>query len=247
MLPYKRRRRYRPTRWWHWLCVALGIAVVAPVFLAEVFAFLPVPLTPLMVIRLFEGESLHKTWVPLSQISPAVPRAVLAAEDTRFCQHAGFDWKALNTAYAAWQAAQDNPNAKRKRPLKGGSTISQQTAKNVFLWPGRTIIRKGLEAPLTVLIENLWGKRRILEVYLNVAEWGPGVYGIEAAARHHFDTSAKNLTARQAAQLAAVLPSPRTWNAGKPGPYIRRRAASIQGRSYQMGPATGPLLGCLRR
>ena len=210
----------------------LFFLTITPVFLAIVFRFVPVPVTPLMVTRLFEGHDLHKTWKPLPEISPNLRYAVVAAEDNLFCVHNGFDWKALNKAIDQWQEG----NAS-----KGGSTISQQTAKNVFLLPTRSILRKVLEMPLTVLIENLWPKQRILEVYLNIAEWAPGVYGAEAAARHHFKTSAKQLTRQQAAQLAAILPRPLHWSAAKPGPYVRQRANQIIRRTYGLGPT---YLGC---
>ncbi|RYG61423.1 MAG: monofunctional biosynthetic peptidoglycan transglycosylase [Alphaproteobacteria bacterium] len=206
--------------------------VITPVFLAIVYRFVPVPVTPLMVVRLFEGHGLHKTWKPLNQISPHLRQAVVAAEDNLFCVHNGFDWKALNKAIDQWQEG----NAS-----KGGSTISQQTAKNVYLLPTRSILRKAVEMPLTMLIENLWPKQRILEVYLNIAEWAPGVYGAEAAARHHFKTSAKNLTRQQAAQLAAILPRPLHWSAAKPGPYVRQRSNQIIRRISGLGPT---YLGC---
>lgn len=209
------------------LVLALLALVLAPPVLTVLYAFVPVPATPLMVLRLFQGYGWHRTWVPLGQISPAVPRSVIAAEDNLFCSHDGVDWKAWNTAYARWQAG---------RRSKGASTISMQTAKNLFLWPGRSPVRKALEIPLTYLLEGLMGKPRILEIYLNVAEWGPGVYGIEAAARHHFKTSAKRLTPQQAALLAAILPNPLHWSARNPGPYVRQRAYLIQRRSYQLGP-----------
>jgi len=226
------RRRQSPLQNWPWWLLGLLIAALG---LIEAYRFVPVPLTPLMVLRLFEGAPLHKTWVPLRAISPVLQRSVIAAEDNLFCNHDGFDWAAINKVY---QQQQTDPDA----PLRGASTISQQTAKNVFLWPGRSWLRKGLEAPLTVLIENLWGKKRILEVYLNVAEFGPGIYGAEAAARYYFRTSAKNLTPRQAALIAAVLPNPRQWSPTRPGPYVRYRAARTLARAYKLGP----LATCLR-
>jgi monofunctional biosynthetic peptidoglycan transglycosylase len=154
----------------------------------------------------------------MGQISPALVRAVIAAEDARFCEHHGFDLLAIRKAMAA--------NAAGKK-LRGGSTISQQTAKNVFLWPGRDWVRKGLEAWFTVLIELVWGKERIMEVYLNSIEWGPGVYGAEAAAQRNFRVPASRLTAGQAARLAAIVPKPLSWKAAKPGPYVRSRSGKI--------------------
>jgi len=143
----------------------------------------------------------------------------VAAEDQRFPDHNGFDLQAIEKA---------RKHNERGGRLRGASTISQQTAKNVFLWPSRDWVRKGLEVGYTGLIELVWGKRRIMEMYLNVAEWAPGVYGAEAASRHWFNKSAENLTAREAARLAAILPSPRRYKAASPGPYVRRRASRIQ-------------------
>lgn len=183
------------------------------------YRFLPPPITFLMASRAIAGEGLDYRWRSLDRISPRLVQAVIASEDSTFCAHRGFDMKAIQKALKA------NEQGGR---IRGGSTISQQTAKNVFLWPGRDWIRKGLEAGYTVLIETAWGKRRIMEVYLNVAEWAPGVYGAEAASRHWFGKSARDLTAREAARLAAILPSPRRYNAASPGPYVRRRASRIQ-------------------
>ena len=183
----------------------------------------PPPLTFLMVSRSLEGEGLSYRWRSLDDVSPRLVEAVIASEDSTFCAHRGFDMKAIEKALKANARAE-----KRGGRVRGGSTISQQTAKNVYLWPGRDWIRKGLEAGYTVLIETLWGKRRIMEVYLNVAEWAPGVYGAEAASRHWFDKSAADLSPREAARLAAILPSPRRYNASSPGPYVRRRASRIQ-------------------
>ncbi|MDQ8029484.1 MAG: monofunctional biosynthetic peptidoglycan transglycosylase [Brevundimonas sp.] len=188
------------------------------------FRFVPPPQTWLMTTRLFEGEGRDYRWRSLDDISPRLVDAVIASEDATFCAHRGFDMKAIE------KALQNNARAEKRGGgrIRGGSTISQQTAKNVFLWPSRDWIRKGLEAGYTVLIETAWGKRRIMEVYLNVAEWGPGVYGAEAAARHWYGKSARDLTAREAARLAAILPSPRRYQAAEPGPYVRRRASRIQ-------------------
>lgn len=248
MLPYRsRRRRHAQPAADGWGATILAVIVYTlffliftPITLAIIYRYIPVPFTPLMLIRLAEGHAIHKTWVPLDQISPALRQSVVAAEDNLFCQHNGFDWKSLNKAFDQWQARMDGDKP-TGRPLKGGSTISQQTAKNVFLIPNRSILRKAVEMPLTVLIEKLWPKQRILEVYLNVAEWGPGIYGAEAAARHHFKTSARKLTRQQAAQLAAILPLPLKWSAKKPGPYVASRSRSIIRRSYQLGPT---YLGC---
>ena len=156
------------------LLLVLIVGVIGPVAVVGLYRFVPPPMTFLMVQRLFEGRGFDRRWVPLSQISPKLVGAVIASEDSGFCQHHGFDVAAIEKAM---QHNTDDPNR-----LRGGSTISQQTAKNVFLWPRRDYVRKGLEAWFTVLIEGIWGKPRIMEVYLNSIEWGPGVYGAEAAA-----------------------------------------------------------------
>ena len=199
----------------------LGLLLVGSV---GIHRFVPPPATFLMVTRAIEGEGLSYRWRSLDHISPRLVEAVIASEDSTYCAHHGFDMKAIEKALKA------NARAEKRgqNRIRGGSTISQQTAKNVFLWPGRDWVRKGLEAGYTVLIETLWGKRRVMEVYLNVAEWAPGVYGAEAAARHWFGKSAADLTPREAARLAAILPSPRRYSASSPGPYVRRRAARVQ-------------------
>jgi monofunctional biosynthetic peptidoglycan transglycosylase len=194
---------------------------------------LPVPLTPLMVIRLLEGEGLQKRWVALDEIAPILPQAAVAAEDNRFCEHSGFDWEELEGQIDAWLAGE--------RP-RGASTITMQTAKNLFLWPGRDFVRKALEAWLTPQIELLWPKRRIMEVYLNIAELGPGIYGAEAAARAYFGRPASALSAEQASLLAAILPSPREWSPVRPTDYLLGRARTIRTRIGQLGA----MLDCLR-
>ena len=203
------------------LMVLLIIGVVLPVTITVIYRFFPPPVTVLMVKRSLEGKGLDYRWRSLDQISRTLPQAALAAEDARFCEHYGFDFNALEQAMAH--------NDRRPNKIRGGSTISQQTAKNVFLWPDRSYVRKGLEAYFTVLIEVLWGKKRIMEVYLNVVEWGPGIYGAEAAAQHYFNKSARRLTRLEASRLAAVLPSPLKWRAAKPGPYVKKRSRRIGG------------------
>lgn len=184
-------------------------------------------MTPLMVIRTIESMfddkivGIDHTWVSLDEISVSMQKAVLKAEDDRFFEHNGFDWKAIE------KAMKYNETHKRK---KGASTISQQTAKNVFLWPRRDWIRKGLEAYYTVLIEFFWSKERIMEVYLNVVELGPGVYGVEAASNKYFKKSAKNLTAAQASLIAAVLPNPRRFRIERPSNYVTNRQHRILNR-----------------
>ncbi len=206
------------------LLTLLVILALFPLAGVAVHRFLPPLATILMVKQAAAGQGMDYRWRSLDRISPRLVEAVIAAEDARFCQHHGFDVEAIQKALEANERAEQRGSGK----VRGGSTISQQTAKNVFLWPGRDWVRKGLEVGYTGLIEIGWGKRRIMEMYLNVAEWAPGVYGAEAASRHWFDKSADKLTAREAARLAAILPSPRRYNAGSPGPYVRRRAARIQ-------------------
>ena len=225
------RRRRRPLLTLFLLLVLLGAGSVV------IQRWVAPPATFLMISRAVEGEGLSYRWRSLDDISPRLVQAVIASEDATFCAHSGFDMKAIERALQANARAEKRGTGR----IRGGSTISQQTAKNVFLWPGRDWIRKGLEAGYTVAIETLWGKRRIMEVYLNVAEWAPGVYGAEAASQHWFGKSADALTAREAARLAAILPSPRRYNAASPGPYVRRRTSRIQaamGTVREQGLAT---------
>jgi monofunctional biosynthetic peptidoglycan transglycosylase len=197
----------------------VGLAVIVPAALAVAYRFVPPPITILMIERLMQGHGFDRRWAPISQMSPALPRAAIAAEDARFCDHHGFDFQAIQKAM--------RHDERRPERLRGGSTISQQTAKNVFLWPDRSWVRKGFEAYTTVLIEALWGKRRIMEVYLNTVEMGPGVYGVEAAAQRYFHVSARSVSPAQAARLIAILPSPLKWQVVDPGAYVRRRDARI--------------------
>lgn len=188
--------------------------------LVVLYKFVPVPFTPLMVIRAFEQKKAGKEmvcshdWVPIEDLSLNLQKAVISSEDGLFLKHNGFDFSAMNKAFRG------NLNGKK---LKGGSTISQQTAKNVFLWQGRSYVRKILEAYFTVLIELIWGKERIMEVYLNSIEMGDGVYGAEAACKHWFHKSAKSLTKYEAASIAAILPSPRKYKAVGSSSYVERR------------------------
>ena len=193
-------------------------------FMVVLFKFVPVPFTPLMAIRFVENKSdgkevyFNHDWEPLENISPNLQKAVIASEDGTFLKHSGFDFEAIE------KAMKNNEQGKK---LKGGSTISQQTAKNVFLWQGRSYLRKGLEAYFTVLIEFIWGKERIMEVYLNSIEMGNGVYGAQAAARHWYSKDASNLTKREAAGIAAILPNPRKFAASNSSSYINRRKDRI--------------------
>ena len=191
-----------------------------------VLRFVPVWFTPLMFIRMAQqagaGEqlTLHHHWVPLDEISPSLPTAVMASEDARFLEHNGFDYKAIE------HAAMRNMKHPEKRKL-GASTISQQTAKNIFLWPGRSWVRKGFEVYFTVLIELMWSKQRIMEVYLNSIEMGDGIYGADAVAEYHFNTTASKLTRAQCALIAASLPNPRRFNSAKPSAYMLKRQSRI--------------------
>jgi len=201
------------------LVAVLVFVVIGPPLAVLVYKVVPPPITWLMIERLVQGQGLHKRWTSLDDIDPSLPNAVIAAEDQRFCEHHGFDFQAMQAAMRA--------NERHPGKLRGGSTISQQTAKNVFLWPGRDYVRKGLEAYFTVLIETVWGKRRIMEMYLNVAEWGPGTYGAEAAARRYFDEPATDIDPGEASHLAAILPSPLKWKAVDPGRYVQKRSSHI--------------------
>lgn len=178
------------------------------------YSIFPVPTTPFMVSERGKVGDIDYQWVPLENIAPVLARAVVAAEDANFCNHWGFDLNAIRAAIEGGSG-------------RGASTISQQVVKNAFLWHGRSWPRKALEAIVTPVVELTWSKRRILEVYLNIVEFDQGIFGAEAAARAYFGVGPEELTAQQAAQLAAVLPAPKLRNAGNPGPFVRRRAAQI--------------------
>ncbi len=216
------------------LIMAALTAAVLPCLVAIVYSRIDPPLTPLMLIRRLDGEELHYHWRPLAEISPNLQRAVIAGEDNLFCRHFGFDTGAIGLSVRDWLDG---------RRARGASTITMQTAKNVLLWPGRDIIRKLIEAWMTLQIEALWGKQRILEVYLNVAEMGPGLYGAEAAARAFFRKSARNLNLAESSRLAAVLPNPREHSAADPDRFTRVRARTILARVGQLGP----YFDCLRQ
>jgi monofunctional glycosyltransferase len=219
--PFYRPSAPRRRRWGVWLLSLVALLALLPIAIIALYRFVPPPVTPLMLLRAAEGETMRRDWVAYGRIAPALPRAVIASEDARFCGHHGFDWIEIDRAYADWQEGEK---------LRGASTISQQVAKNLFLWPGRSFIRKGIEAYLTFFIEALWSKERILETYLNSVEWGHGIYGAEAASRLYFNRPAAQLTQHESALLAAVLPNPRRWAADHPTPYISERAATIVAR-----------------
>lgn len=209
-----------------WLKRVLLILLLGPLALIAIGRFVPIVITPLMVIRLAEGYGLRHDWVGREAIAPALAQAVIASEDNLFCHHFGFDTAAMREQVSAWLDGE--------RP-RGASTITMQTAKNLFLWPGRDPFRKLLEAWLTPQLELLWSKERILEVYLNSVEFGPGIYGAQAAARAFFAKDAAHLSRVEASRLAAVLPAPLEWSAARPSAYVRQRAARIQGRMAQLG------------
>jgi len=197
-----------------------------------IYKFIPPPITPLMFTRALDNKaggdtvSFSYEWVPIGQMSPYLYQAAIAAEDDQFMTHNGFDFRALKQAYEA--------NQKTDKTIKGGSTISQQTAKNVFLWQNRDYIRKGLEAWFTVLIEFVWGKERIMETYLNVAEFGDGIYGVEAASKKYFKKSASKLTKMEAAALIAILPNPHIYKVLNPSPYTQQYKWAIYSRIDQL-------------
>lgn len=203
----------------------MTIFFVSTILAVVAYRFIPVYATPLMFIRCIEqvadGESptMHHHWVPLEKMSPSMPVAVMASEDQRFLTHHGFDFDAIQ------KAAESN---KEGGKIRGGSTISQQTAKNVFLWPGRSWVRKGFETYFTFLIELLWSKQRIMEVYLNSIEMGDGIYGADAVAEYHFGKTAAELTRAECALIAATLPNPRKFSSKEPSAYMKKRQRQIE-------------------
>lgn len=229
------RQRGRVYRIGWFLGRAMVYFVAGSVLWVLVYRFVPPPITATMLGDVFAGNGLTKDWMPLSRIDPDMARAVIAGEDGKFCQHDGFDREAIEKAIKR--------NARGGR-IRGGSTISQQTAKNAFLWQGGGYLRKGLEAWFTVLIENIWGKRRIMEVYLNIAETGIGTYGVNAGAQRYFGKDASNLTTTEAARIAAVLPLPKKRDAVSPSGFTRRHGNRL---AANVGVVRRDALdGCLR-
>lgn len=221
------------SRGWQWAKKAILYFLISSILSVIIFRFVPIPFTPLMIIRVVEQVFsnsdivLKKNWESLASISPQLPLAVIASEDQLFLTHHGFDFTAMQKA---WQS-----NGKKRKTFRGASTLTQQVAKNVFLWPGRSYLRKALEAYFTVLIELFWSKQRIIEVYLNVAELGNGVYGVEACSQKCFSKPAKSITRSQAALIASVLPNPRRWSPAKPTSYIYKRQAWIVRNMNNLG------------
>jgi monofunctional biosynthetic peptidoglycan transglycosylase len=209
------------------------ILLLLPIPILALYKFIAPPITPLMVIRLFQGEGLKRYERPMTLISDALPLAVIAGEDNRFCSHWGVEIEDFREQIEI---------KLRGGRARGASTVTMQLAKNLFLWPSRSPVRKGIEIWLTPYLELILGKTRIMELYLNVVEFGPGIYGAEAAARHHFNKPAAKLTEREAALLAAVLPNPRRFSASVPSGYVLDRAATLQARMNQLGEG---VLDCL--
>ncbi len=197
---------------WLWRGLA-GVAALYAVLIL-LFSFVPPPINFYQLGQSMQLGGIEKDWVPMEEIAPVMARSAVAAEDANFCLHWGFDMAAIREAVA-------------QGSNRGASTISQQTVKNVFLWHGRSWLRKAMEGLLTPVVESLWSKRRILEVYLNVAEFGEGVFGVQAAAQHHFGVDARDLTATQAGRLAAVLPDPKGRSASEPSDFVRSRTRAI--------------------
>jgi monofunctional biosynthetic peptidoglycan transglycosylase len=225
-------------RIFRWIFRLIAFFILASVALVVIYRVVDPPITPLMLIRPMEGIAqgdligIDKHWVKIEDVNPALLRSVIAAEDGRFFTHNGIDWKAVD-------AAQKRNERSKGKKMYGASTITMQCARNVFLWQGRNYVRKALEVYFTYLMEFFWGKKRILEMYVNVIEWGDGVYGVEAASQKYFGIHASQLSARQAALLASVLPNPRKWSPAAPTGYINGRASMIQGRAAGVG--LGPI------
>jgi len=218
------------------LLMIVGAILLLWLIALLLFRFVSPPLTLTMLISIFDNQRWTKhDSVSLKNISPNLQRAVIASEDGRFCLHNGIDFDAV-------QDAMDDYEARGK--LRGASTISMQVSRNVFLWTGGGVVRKALEAPLALSLDAAWSKRHILEIYLNIAEWGPGVFGAEAAAHYYFHKPAAQLSSYEAARLAAILPNPIRWNAAKPTAYIERRAGVIQTRMLQLSRTQ---LDCIAR
>jgi monofunctional glycosyltransferase len=211
--------RFRPLRW---VVGAVLVLLLIPYAMTPLYLVVQPVSTP-MLWRWATGERVERTWVPLDAVAPILPATVIAAEDARFCRHSGVDWREVRNAIE---------EADELGEARGGSTISQQAAKNLFLWQGRSFIRKALELPLAFWIDLVLPKRRLMEIYLNIAEWGPkGEFGAEAGARYAFGKSARALTGREAALMAAVLPNPLRRSARTPGPGVRRLAGIYEARA----------------
>lgn len=215
-------------RGWYYFSRILVGGIFATLIVLFLLRYVNPPTSTEMLRQKFNGEPVTHEWVNLSEISPHLISAVIMSEDARFCLHSGIDWTQVEKA---WQEALEGA----KKP-RGASTITMQTAKNLLLWADRSYIRKGLELPMAYLMDLIWSKQRQMEIYLNIIEWGPGIYGAKAAAQHHFKKQPGQLTMRQAAQLAAALPNPIERRAGRPGPYTRKIATIIHRRMKSAAP-----------
>ncbi|MDE2135406.1 MAG: monofunctional biosynthetic peptidoglycan transglycosylase [Alphaproteobacteria bacterium] len=216
------------TPWLRRIAALLFIFLVpAPIFLLLIFRFIPVPGTPQMLLDLVTFQPVHYSWRAYDEISPNLARAVIGSEDQDFCNHHGFDFNDID------QALKQHERHPHRR-LRGASTISQQVARTLFLLPVRSWVRKGAEAYLTVLVEALWPKKRILTAYLNLVDWGHGNFGAEAASEAYFNVPASMLSKAQAARLATVLPNPDHWRASRPGPYVASRTETVMDRAWEV-------------
>lgn len=229
-----RRKRRSGWRWVGRVALALGLLAVLPLVLTLLYRLPAVPAPSTLMIRdAVTLQGYDRRWVPIDQMGTAIVHSVMMSEDGQFCAHRGVDWPALNAVI------EDAMSGERTR---GASTITMQTAKNLYLWHGRSYVRKAIELPLAIYIDGVMSKRRIMEIYLNIAEWGPNIYGAEAAAQHHFGRSTRDLSARQAALLAVTLPNPRQRTPATPSASLNRLAAVIERRANN----AGAYIGCLR-
>jgi monofunctional biosynthetic peptidoglycan transglycosylase len=229
----------RRSRWQRRVLVAAATVIAWPFVMTLVYGIVPPPVSNLMILRLFTGNGIHKDWVNLDDMAPALAASVISSEDARFCSHHGVDW-------IEFKGVVEDVFDDDEGPVRGASTISMQTAKNLFLWDGRGplgAIRKVVEMPVALWMDAVWTKRRMIEIYLNIVEWAPGIYGAEAASQHHFKKPVSKLSRREAALLAAVLPNPIKRKAGKPSRRVRVLASLIERRARTMGP----YLTCLDR
>ncbi|MDZ5699361.1 monofunctional biosynthetic peptidoglycan transglycosylase [Chelativorans sp. M5D2P16] len=234
-LKRKRARRHTWRRWLRRIIAVIVILVLLPLGLTVLYRLSFVhPVSTLMLADLVKLEGYDRRWIPLDEMGNVVVHSVMMSEDGQFCAHSGVDWGALNTVVS---------EALSGERTRGASTIPMQTVKNLFLWPGRSFVRKALEAPLSIYFDAVVPKRRIMEIYMNIAEWGPNIYGVEAAARHHFGRPAKDLTRRQAALLAVTLPNPKGRDPANPSSGLNRLASIIQERARM----AGAYVGCLDR
>jgi monofunctional biosynthetic peptidoglycan transglycosylase len=214
------------------MVLAIVIVILMPVVLLPAYSTVNPPITTVMIAKRIAGASIIKAWRPIEDISPNLVRAVIVAEDARFCVHSGIDWQQVEEVLL---------DAEDGGQLRGASTITMQTVKNLFLWSGRSWFRKGLEVPLALYADAVLSKRRIVEIYLNIAEWDKGVYGAEAAARHHFGVSAARMSAMQAARMAATLPAPRLRDPARPG----RTTGRLAGVYARRAAVSGPYVACV--